>query len=418
MTWRYRRSRSMGPFRVTATRSGLSLGVGGPLGRVSVNTRGQVRETTRIPGVGIYQTRQVAQLGKPAGAPQPAGVRPQPQGMSAPARPAAAPVGCFSLLTTAFWAVVLWCAVLITFSMQPPTGWRWLALGLATFFSVGLISMASTYRQQHRHHVALPTPPPEPATEQAPAAVGGEQLERTVQEAISAPHGTPPGPAVAVTALDATGGNLALDAQDPLVVTAKLVGLVDPVAKVADLIQLKPTSDGMRHGVHEGVLMPTGAEWHAFCLIHPEDNPSLFTPGDTTVAALHVGRLSVRDVRKYQDLFCAHPVHVALFLEATPGVERIEARFLNKSVEPVEVVGVHEAPTSPSANNPAQATLAAPQHLAPADPRPAVPPRHPLPPPGWYTDPVKVNGLRWWDGLQWTTYTAGGTTPDPGTARP
>jgi hypothetical protein len=63
--WRLRRSTSFGPLRLTATTHGLALSAGGPFGRVSVNSRGEVRQTTRVPGVGIYKTQKVAQLGHP-----------------------------------------------------------------------------------------------------------------------------------------------------------------------------------------------------------------------------------------------------------------------------------------------------------------------------------------------------------------
>ncbi len=67
MAWRFRRSMGFGPFRVTATKRGFSVSGGGPLGRISLNTRGEVRKTTRVPGVGLYNTRKVAQLGGPVG---------------------------------------------------------------------------------------------------------------------------------------------------------------------------------------------------------------------------------------------------------------------------------------------------------------------------------------------------------------
>ena len=65
MAWRYRRSKMFGPLRLTATRSGLALSAGSAFGRVSVNSRGEVRQTTRVPGVGLYETKKVAQLGHP-----------------------------------------------------------------------------------------------------------------------------------------------------------------------------------------------------------------------------------------------------------------------------------------------------------------------------------------------------------------
>ena len=65
MAWRYRKAKVFGPLRLTATTHGLSLSAGGPFGRVSVNTRGEVRQTTRAPGIGVYKTEKVAQFGHP-----------------------------------------------------------------------------------------------------------------------------------------------------------------------------------------------------------------------------------------------------------------------------------------------------------------------------------------------------------------
>src|SRR5262249_28755074 len=60
MGWQFRRSNVFGPFRLTATRRGLSFSAGGRFGRVSVNDRGEVRETTRIPGPGLYRTKRIS----------------------------------------------------------------------------------------------------------------------------------------------------------------------------------------------------------------------------------------------------------------------------------------------------------------------------------------------------------------------
>jgi len=52
----FRKSKSFGPFRITASKSGLSLSAGIPGLRYSINTKGQARRTVSIPGTGIYQT--------------------------------------------------------------------------------------------------------------------------------------------------------------------------------------------------------------------------------------------------------------------------------------------------------------------------------------------------------------------------
>lgn len=59
MAWRFRRSTKIGPFRITATKNGLSASAGVPGARVSVNSKGQVRRTVGIPGSGLYDTELV-----------------------------------------------------------------------------------------------------------------------------------------------------------------------------------------------------------------------------------------------------------------------------------------------------------------------------------------------------------------------
>ena len=59
MALRFRRSAKFGPFRLTATKSGLGASVGAPGARVSVNSKGEVRRTVGIPGSGLYDTELV-----------------------------------------------------------------------------------------------------------------------------------------------------------------------------------------------------------------------------------------------------------------------------------------------------------------------------------------------------------------------
>ena len=418
MASRYRRSRSMGPFRLTATKSGLGISMGGPLGRVSVNTRGQVRETTRVPGIGLYQTRQVAQLGNPRPT-APAGTA----RLATHPTPAATPSAShrtgyqMSPIRGLLYVVLGWLLVIPLSAMFGQSkGWDWFIwIGVVYTALMSIYLIAAVVERVSRPKIALPTTPPAPLTPVPPQVLSGSALEAHVASVISAPTGTPPSQSIAVTALDATGGQLDLDPAAPDVVVARLVSLVDPVAKVADLVGLQPGADGMRHGVHEGLLMPVGSEWHAFILIHPEDNPALSTdPNDRAVMSLHVGRLGIRDVRKYTALFRSHPVHVALYLETTPGVERVEVRFLNREPHGGEAA---DAPTPGGASPPAATTgvdaVEHDQHKGPDSPavaQAAAPvtaaPRAPLPPAGWYTDPVVFTQLRWWDGARWTTYTA------------
>lgn len=63
----FRRSKKVGPFRLTFGKRGMSLSGGVPGARVSVNSHGEVRRTYRLPGTGIYDTKKIADLdGTPA----------------------------------------------------------------------------------------------------------------------------------------------------------------------------------------------------------------------------------------------------------------------------------------------------------------------------------------------------------------
>lgn len=59
MGWSFRKSKSFGPFRLTASKSGLSVSAGVKGARVSANSRGQVRRTISIPGTGFYNTERI-----------------------------------------------------------------------------------------------------------------------------------------------------------------------------------------------------------------------------------------------------------------------------------------------------------------------------------------------------------------------
>ena len=55
----YRKSKKVGPFRLTVSQRGISTSVGaGPL-RISRGADGKVRRTVRVPGTGIYDTKVV-----------------------------------------------------------------------------------------------------------------------------------------------------------------------------------------------------------------------------------------------------------------------------------------------------------------------------------------------------------------------
>ncbi len=68
MGWIFRKSKGFGIFRITASKRGLSVRTGVPGAHVSVNTRGEVRESVGIPGSGLYFRSKVGQVGPGSGA--------------------------------------------------------------------------------------------------------------------------------------------------------------------------------------------------------------------------------------------------------------------------------------------------------------------------------------------------------------
>lgn len=59
MATNFRRSKKVGPFRVTASKSGLGVSAGAGPVRVSRSPKGRVTRTVRAPGTGIYNTKVV-----------------------------------------------------------------------------------------------------------------------------------------------------------------------------------------------------------------------------------------------------------------------------------------------------------------------------------------------------------------------
>lgn len=55
----FRKSKKVGPFRVTLTPHGVSTSAGVKGARVSVNSKGEVRRTLSVPGTGVYDTKKV-----------------------------------------------------------------------------------------------------------------------------------------------------------------------------------------------------------------------------------------------------------------------------------------------------------------------------------------------------------------------
>jgi hypothetical protein len=77
MAFQFRKSKKIGPFRITASKSGLSASTGAGPVRLSANTKGEVRRSVRVPGTGVYQTERIdngkggATPDRPASEPQP-----------------------------------------------------------------------------------------------------------------------------------------------------------------------------------------------------------------------------------------------------------------------------------------------------------------------------------------------------------
>ena len=60
MGFTYRKSKKVGPFRFTVSKSGISTSVGGKGYRVTRKTNGRIQTTTSIPGTGIRYTKQIS----------------------------------------------------------------------------------------------------------------------------------------------------------------------------------------------------------------------------------------------------------------------------------------------------------------------------------------------------------------------
>lgn len=59
MAWQFRRTKKIGPIRLSFTKKGIGTSIGfGPL-RYSRGADGKLRRTRRIPGTGIYDTEVI-----------------------------------------------------------------------------------------------------------------------------------------------------------------------------------------------------------------------------------------------------------------------------------------------------------------------------------------------------------------------
>jgi hypothetical protein len=67
----FRKSKKVGPLRLTLSPRGLSTSGGVPGLRVSANSRGEVRRTVSVPGTGIYDTKKIGAGDRgPSGGPE------------------------------------------------------------------------------------------------------------------------------------------------------------------------------------------------------------------------------------------------------------------------------------------------------------------------------------------------------------
>ena len=254
----FRKSAKFGPFRLTASKSGLSLSGGVPGARVSVNSKGEARRTLGLPGTGIYDTQKIG------------GNSPRPDSTDA-----------------------------------------------------------------------------QPAPQQ-----------------------------VNIEVVDAKGpGRALLDGRPDIAYLRVVEASPQDAAELAGLVQ----RDGWVRGIRDGVLMPQGADCRVFMLVQRTDNPTLYgRKDDDTPKAIDVGRVAKADLRKWAQAFAGRSISVAVYVDATPGLEgTIEVRFY-----PARLAEDFEVPTAPE--------------------EPAPPP---LPPAGWYDDPGNLTVLRWWDGSAWTDQT-------------
>lgn len=222
MAFRFRRSKKVGPFRLTATKSGLSLSAGVPGARMSVNTRGQTRRTTGIPGSGIYQTT-------------------------------------------------------VTSNGHPKAGSQ-----------------------------VAPNQP--------------RQIATTVETQVCS----------------ATAGRRDLLFNDPAVVRLKVVNVKPSlIAEGASLAGMKPNADGWTRAIRDALLTPgAGDDYNVILMVQPADNPPLFNGRlDAHPKGMMFGRLGKAGASKWLSAFAGQTIGVVLYIDATPGAEQVEARFLKDELD-------------------------------------------------------------------------------------
>lgn len=200
--------------------------------------------------------------------------------------------------------------------------------------------------------------------------------------------------AVFAAAVDATGGSLALPVGARDVENLRPVDLVESGVVLAEVLDL-PLSGGFRRGSCWGVLVPSGDQWLVVLMGT--------TPEELAGDGLEIGRLTDDDAHRWGPRFRGRDLRVAIVVDGTPGLDRVEVRFrsdlLARTPTPAPApppVAAVTATTAPHAGTPdvapadvpaAAATPAAgwvapPSWAAPTDaPPPAVPEVAPTPEP-------------------------------------
>ena len=131
---------------------------------------------------------------------------------------------------------------------------------------------------------------------------------------------------VTLDAVDAKGpGRALLDGRPDLAYLKVVEASPVDAARFAGLA----AKDGWVRGIRDGVLVPQGGEYRVLMLVQREDNPILFRRRDSdNPKAMDVGRLRKADFGKWAGSFAARPVYVAVYVDATPGLDgMVEARF-------------------------------------------------------------------------------------------
>lgn len=144
---------------------------------------------------------------------------------------------------------------------------------------------------------------------------------------------------------DATGGSRRLFEGDTNVECARVVqlDLQPPQAAQVTGITGQPTSVEPR-GIRDCVLMPSDdGHYYVALLIDPQDNPSMFgrksllRTADATPRAVPLGRLTVKDSRRFAELFAGRPIRAVIFIDAEErSSDGLQVRFRRDLIDPTQ----------------------------------------------------------------------------------